>query len=231
MTETLTPDRSPAAAPAATPVADALAARGTRPAQPIRLHQFPLSGHCHRVALFMSLLGLPVETIHVNLPEREHKAAPYLALNPRGLVPTIEDGATVVHDSLAILVYLAQRYAPQWLPPTPERAAEQQRWFALAAGEMSYSVGAARLNRVFGLPLDLAATQQRAHAFLAELDRHLTDRDWLMGDAVSLPDIAHYSYIVRAPEGGVMLEAYPHVVAWLHRVEALPGFVPMPEAA
>ena len=75
----------------------------------IRIHSFPLSGHAHRVELFASLAGIAHEVINVNLAEGEHKKPAYLALNPAGQVPAIEDGDVVVTVSNAILVYLARR--------------------------------------------------------------------------------------------------------------------------
>ena len=64
------------------------------PARPIRFYRFALSGHSHRVELFLSLLGLPVEPVDVDLVGRAQKKAEFLAKNPFGQVPVIEDGAT-----------------------------------------------------------------------------------------------------------------------------------------
>ena len=84
--------------------------------KPIRIHGFPLSGHSHRVQLFASLTGIPHENVLVDLAAGEHKTPEFLALNPAGQVPVLEDGEVVLSDSNAILVYLARRYAPDFLP-------------------------------------------------------------------------------------------------------------------
>ncbi|HEY9193188.1 MAG TPA: glutathione S-transferase N-terminal domain-containing protein, partial [Methyloversatilis sp.] len=81
-------------------------------ASSIVLHGFRLSGHSHRAELFLSLLGLPFEFRQVDLAAGAHKQPEFLAKNPFGQVPVIEDGEVVVADSTAILVYLASRYAP-----------------------------------------------------------------------------------------------------------------------
>ena len=78
-----------------------------KPASPIRVYSFLLSGHAHRVRLFLSLLGLPSETVDVDLAAGAREPA-FLALNPLGQVPVIDDGGTVIADSNAILVYLAK---------------------------------------------------------------------------------------------------------------------------
>ena len=71
----------------------------------IKIHGFPLSGHAHRVELFASVAGIAHEVIYVDLPAGEHKQAPFLALNPLGVVPVIEDSDILIHDSISILIY------------------------------------------------------------------------------------------------------------------------------
>jgi glutathione S-transferase len=88
----------------------------------IRLHGFFLSGHTHRAELFLSLLGLPYERIEVDLAKGAHKKPDFLALNPFGQVPVLEDGDAVVSDSNAILVYLALRYDTSGHCPGPALA-------------------------------------------------------------------------------------------------------------
>jgi len=199
---------------------------------PIRFHRFAPSGHCHRVELLLSLLELPVETVDVDLPGGEHKTPRFLQLNPFGQVPVIEDGELVLADSNAILVYLADRYGDErWTPATPALAAEQQRWFSIAAGPLAFGPAAARVHLLFGKPLDLPAVQAYSHALLRVVNAHLSGRRFLLGDALSLADVANYAYVARAPEGGVALDEYPHVRGWLARIEATPRFVPMPVQA
>jgi glutathione S-transferase len=201
------------------------------PAHPIRLHRFAMSGHCHRVELFLSLLELPFERVDVDLARGEQKTPRFLALNPLGQVPVIEDGALKLPDSNAILTYLALRHgAARWVPSTPEELAEQQRWFSLAAGPLSFGPAAARAHLLFGSPADLPSAQARAHALFRFMNAHLSARPFLTGKRLGLADVAHYAYVARAPEGGVSLDEYQHVRAWLGRVEGTPRFVAMPRA-
>lgn len=202
------------------------------PAQPITLYRFSRSGHSHRAELFLSLLGLPVKPIDVDLAGGEHKTPAYLALNCFGQVPVIQDGEVTVADSNAILHYLASRYgAAHWLPCEPAEAAQLQRWLSVAAGQLAYGPCAARLVTVFGASFNPTEVIARAHALFAVMDAELSQRDFLLGDQPSIADIAHYSYTAHAPEGNVSLADYPHLRAWLARIEALPGFVPMPKTA
>lgn len=194
----------------------------------IKIHSFPLSGHAHRVELFASLSGIKHEVNNINLPEGEHKKAPYLALNPLGQVPTIEDGDVVISDSNAILVYLARKYAPTYLPQDPQQEAEVQKFLTLAAGELAFGPAAARLITVFNAPIDPEFTKVVAEKALTKLENHLEGREFLVGDSVTIADIAVYSYTAHAPEGNVSLTPYPNVRRLLNNVEALSGFKPMP---
>ncbi|SEO64535.1 glutathione S-transferase family protein [Pseudomonas sp. NFACC39-1] len=199
---------------------------------PIKLYHFPLSGHAHRVQLMLSLLELPVEVIFVDLAKGAHKQADFLAINAFGQVPVIDDDGMVLADSNAILVYLAHKYGKgRWLPTDPVDAARVQRWLSVAAGPLHAGPATARLITVFGAPYNAEDAITRSHSLLKVIDQHLSDSRFLVGDAATIADVAGYSYIAHAPEGNVSLEDYPHVRAWLGRIEALPGFVGMPRTA
>lgn len=200
-----------------------------RPAQPIRLYTTLLSGHGHRVKLFLTMLDLPFEVVELDMKAGDNRKPAYLALNPFGQVPTIQDGDITLFDSNAILVYLAKRYGDaSWLPEDPLGAATVQRWLSLAAGQIAYGPCAARLVTVFGAPLDHESAKKIAVKLFDVLDRELADKPFAAGNYVTLADIAAHTYIAHAPEGGVSLEPYPNIRAWLRRVEALPRFVAMP---
>lgn len=202
------------------------------PTRPIRLYRFPLSGHSHRVELFLSLLGLPVEPIDVDLVAGAQKKPDFLAKNPFGQVPVIEDGETTLADSNAILVYLATRYdgSGRWLPRDPLALARVQEWLSLAAGELAFGPAEARVIKLFGAKYDYARARALAARLYAVMDPHLAARRYLVADHPTIADVALYSYTAHAPEGGIALEPYPNVRAWLARIEALPHFVPMPKS-
>ena len=203
-----------------------------RPLQPIKLHGFSLSGHSHRVELFLNVLGLPYEMLPVNLAKDAQKQPAFLSLNRFGQVPVIEDGEVVLADSNAILVYLATRYGEeQWLPRDALGAARVQRWLSVAAGPVAFGPAAARRITVFKAQLDAAEVARVANELFTVMESELQNAAWLAGDTPSIADLANYAYIAHAPEGNVSLQPYPQVRAWLARVEALPGFIPMPRTA
>ena len=199
----------------------------------IKLFRHPLSGHAHRVELLLSLLNVPTELVFVDLAKGAHKQAEFLAINPFGQVPAIDDNGTVLSDSNAILVYLAKKYdtSGRWLPAEPVDAAKVQRWLSVAAGQIASGPATARLITVFGAPYDAESTIARSHALLQVVEKELTNSPFLAGNTATLADVAGYTYIAHAPEGNVSLADYPQVRAWLASIEALPGFVPMQRTA
>jgi glutathione S-transferase len=89
----------------------------------------------------------------------------------------------------------------------------------------------ARLVNVFGANKNQDEAIEIAHSLFTVIEKHLNDRDWLVGNRPTLADISNYSYIAHAPEGGISLAAYPNIHNWLARIENLPGFVPMQATA
>lgn len=194
------------------------------------LHGTALSGHTHRVELFLNLLQLPYRRIDAPGPVR--KSAEFLSLNPLGQIPVLQDGELVLADSNAILVYLARRYAAgsAWLPDDPVETARVQRWLSLAAGEIAFGPAKARVSARFGdtgMPPGLM--HQLASQALTFMEYSLEQQAFLTGAHPTLADLACYSYIAHAPEGGIALGPYPRVCSWIARIRALPRFIAMPE--
>jgi glutathione S-transferase len=194
----------------------------------IILHGTELSGHAHRVELLLRMLGLQYRYVVASAAVRS--TPEFHQLNPLRQIPVLQDGDLTLADSNAILVYLAKRYAPgsRWLPEEPLAAAQVQRWLSIAAGEVMYGPGIARMVTQWNFPGDLARAKQIAARLLRFMNDHLRTRTFLAADHCTIADLACYSYVAHAPEGGVPLGEYASVLAWLRRVEALPHFKPIP---
>ncbi len=194
----------------------------------IILYGVELSGHTHRVELLLRMLGLPFRFESASADVR--RTPEFRRLNPLGQIPVLQNGDVTLADSNAILVYLAKRYGPgtHWLPDEPEAAARVQRWLSIAAGEVRYGPAMARMITQWNFPGTLADSKQIAGVLLCYMDEHLSGRTFLAADHATIADLACYSYVAHAPEGGVALDGYASVLAWLRRVEALPHFKPIP---
>jgi glutathione S-transferase len=195
----------------------------------LKLHDLELSGNCYKVRLFCALLGLELEIAPVDLMSGAHKKSPFIALNPFGEIPVLEDGGAVYRDSQAILVYLARKYGGEdWLPTDAAGMAEVVTWLMVAENEIARGPGDARLHDKFGYTLDVTQARANAARILGLIETHLAGTEWLALSRPTIADIACMPYIALGPEGGVPLAPYPAIQAWVGRIKALPGFIPMP---
>lgn len=193
----------------------------------ITLYGTPPSGHAHRVEVLLKLLGLPYGYVTATADVRQTPG--FLALNPLGQIPVLQDGDTVICDSTAILIYLVEKYAPgsAWLPRDAETRAEVQRWLSIASAEVRFGPAAARAVSQWNMAGNLDTAQAIAARLFGFMEGHLADRAFLAAPHPTLADLACYAYIAHAPEGGIDLTPYPHIRAWLSRVAAIPGFTDM----
>jgi glutathione S-transferase len=192
------------------------------------LYGFPLSGNSYRVRLVLQLLELPFEDRLVNLATGAQRQPEFLARNPLGQVPVLIDGARVLRDSHAIVGYLASSYGPDaWYPGDPYERALIQQWMFFDANELHNGIGYARNHFTFGIPWDGEAARKRGIAALAVLEQRLAARDWLELDRPTLADITCFPLVALSEDAKISLAAFPSIQAWLQRVRALPGFVPM----
>jgi len=195
----------------------------------IKLYDTELSANAHKCRMLLSMLSLNYERVDVSLQKGEHRTPEFLAMNPLGQVPVLTDGDVTMRDSGAILVYLAMKYGDEsWLPRDPAGMAEIVAWFSFAANEINNGVTVARFAKLSGdASIDIDTAQRRGGRSLKILDACLADRDWLAFGRPTIADIACYPYIALAPEGEVRLDGRDNVIAWINRVQDLPGWVAM----
>jgi glutathione S-transferase len=195
----------------------------------VKLHDLELSGNCYKVRLLCALLGVPVEIAPVDVLAGAHKTAPLIDLNPFGEIPIFEDGDVVLRDSQAILVYVARKWGGEpWLPTDAEGLARVCEWLMAAENEVARGPNDARLHDKFGYELDVGLARKKAARILGLMEAHLSQRQWLALDRPTIADIACMPYVALGHEGGVPLDDYPAVRAWIGRIKALPGFIGMP---
>jgi glutathione S-transferase len=194
----------------------------------MKLYDNPISGNCYKVRLLLSMLGKEYENIFIDSVKGGTKKPEFLAISPRGLIPVLEDNGEIINDSMAILIYLARRYGPAWLPDGPLATARIMEWLAVAADELQHGAAQARRIRKLGVAGDLTRSQMHAETGLALLEHRLENHKWLAGDHPTIADIACYPYVALLPEGGVPLDPYPPIRDWMGRIEQLPGYITMP---
>ena len=195
----------------------------------MELYDLELSGNCYKVRLFLAFLQQDYTLRPVAFLEGEHKTEDFIARNLFGEIPVLIDGDVLLRDSQAILVYLARKHGrTDWYPTDTRDEAAVVQWLMVAENEIARGPNDARLHDKFGYAIDVEAARKKSERILGILDQHLATRDWLELDRPTIADIACFPYIALSHEGAVSLEPYAAIRAWVDRIKALPGFIPMP---
>ena len=176
----------------------------------LKLYDYPLSGNCYKIRLLLSMLELDYERIEIDIKAGESFTAKFKKLNPRGQIPLLVDGETVIWDSMAILTYLARHYGDEsWLPLDALSHARVMQWLAVSENEFLYGLARARAVFLFNRPFDLEQCQADARIGLEAMELHLDKRPWLGPGHVTIADIACYPYISLSHEAEVSLGGCP----------------------
>jgi len=193
------------------------------------LYDSPVSGNCYKVRLLLAHLGLPYERRTMDVVDRSNRREVLGDLNPALRVPTLvlDDGRPLA-ESGAIIWYLGE--GTRLVPEDPYARAQVLQWMFFEQYDHEPAIAVARFWLAYsGRPDDFAdrlpERTAAGHRALAAMDRHLDDRQFLVGDSLTVADIALYGYTHMADEGGFDLESYPAVRRWLARVAAEPGHV------
>ncbi len=195
----------------------------------LTLYDLEVSGNCYKVRLLSALLGVPLDVKRVDFMAGAHKQSPLIELNPFGELPILVDGDIILRDSQAILIYIARKWGGEaWLPTDAASMARVAQWLFVAGNEIARGPNDARLHDKFGYKLDVTLAREKAARILTLMDGHLASHTWLALERPTIADIACMPYIGIGHEGGVALDAYPAVSAWIGRIKSLPGFVSMP---
>ena len=196
----------------------------------VLLYDNPVSGNCYKVRLLFGLLGIEFERRELSVLDRSGRAETLGGLSPSLNVPTVvlEDGRPLA-ESNAILWHFAD--GTPFLPVGSYERAQVLQWmfFEQYKHEPAIAVLRFRLSVADDPPpaAEIEAKRSAGHAALEAMERHLAGHDYFVAERFSIADIALYAYTHVAPEGGFDLEPYPAIRAWLDRVAARPGVVPI----
>ena len=193
------------------------------------LYDSPVSGNCYKVRLLLAHLGIPYERRTMDVVDRSNRRDVLGELNPALRVPTLvlDDGRPLA-ESGAILWYLGE--GTRFVPEDPYERAQVLQWMFFEQYDHEPAIAVARFWLAYsGHPDEFAdrlpERTAAGHRALAAMERHLDGREFLVGDGLTLADIALYAYSHVADEGGFDLERYPALRAWLERVASEPGHV------
>jgi glutathione S-transferase len=188
------------------------------------------SGNAYKVRLLLTQLGIPFERIEYDIDRAETRTPEFLAKNPNGRIPVLElSPGRFLPESNAILYYLAED--THFMPADRLQRAHVMQWLFFEQYSHEPNVATVRFWITHKVEMTefrkiaLPVKRKDGIAALGVMEQHLAGRDWFVGTAYSIADIALYAYTHVAPEGGFDLSPFPAIRAWMARVAAEPNHV------
>jgi glutathione S-transferase len=195
-----------------------------------RLYDYLPSGNGYKVRLLLTQLGLPFERVELDIERGETRTPGFLAKNPNGRIPVLELAPeTFLAESDAILFYLAE--GTPLLPADRLERARVLQWMSFEQYSHEPNIATVRHWVMIGTAGErrelVAAKREAGYAALGVMEQHLRANAFFVAGRYTIADIALYAYTHVAGEGGFDLGPFPAVRAWLDRVRAQPGHVPI----
>jgi glutathione S-transferase len=195
----------------------------------VLLYDSDVSGNCYKVRLLLAQLGIEYTRYPLDVVDRSNRPEVLGHLNPGLRVPTLVlDDERPLGESGAILWYLAE--GTEYLPSDHYDRAKVLQWMFFEQYSHEPYVAVPRFWLTKGIDVDpeaLAERQRVGYLALDALEAHLAGHEFLVGERYSIADIALYAYTHVAGEGGFDLSGHGAIRAWLARVAAQPGHVPI----
>ena len=185
---------------------------------PMKLYEFAPTRSI-RVRWALQEIGIAFDAVSVNLMAGEHRHPEFLAINPAGKVPVLVDGDVTLTESIAIAVYLADKYPERrLLPDDLATRAQAMRWLLFTTTELEQPLWRMALHSVIypedkRLPADIALAREEFAEMAAVLDDHMVDREFVVGDSVTVADFVlaytlDWAQMVGTLDGLPRLEGY-----------------------
>ena len=190
-----------------------------------------LSGNCYKLKLLCSLLSIHHEWISIDIMAGETRSDEFLALNPNGQIPVcVTDDADLLTESNAILYFLSQ--GSEYWPDDRLAQTRVLEWQFFEQYTHEPSIAVARFIKLYqGMPEhrrnEYEQKVKSGYRALKLMETHLQEHEYLVDEACSIADLSLYAYTHVADEGGFDLGGFPSIIAWLRRIEALPGYTGM----
>jgi glutathione S-transferase len=196
------------------------------------LYDYLPSGNGYKVRLTAKYLNIPYRLVEMDITQGATRTADFLAKNPNGRIPLLEvQGRGFLSESHAIISLLSE--GSELMPAEPWLRANIWQWLCFEQYNLEPNIATIRfwvkILKKTAAELGDRLAEKRAKGFeaLAVLERGLQGKQFLVADRFTLADIALYAYTHVAPEGGVSLDAYPQIRAWMARVAAQPRHAPI----
>jgi glutathione S-transferase len=196
----------------------------------MKLYHNPFSSSSRRAVITATVLKTPVGIEFVDLMAGAQRKPEFLAINPMGRVPALIDGDFVLAESCAIMLYLADKSAESELyPKEAKQRALVHQWMFWTASHWSPVVGALNfenmLKPLFGAgPADQAQVERQnatLRGMAMMLDKRLSERPYLLGSSMTLPDIAAGCMLMSTDAAKLPVTDFEHLQRWYRSIQAL----------
>jgi len=202
--------------------------------EPLILHEYAASGNCYKVRLTAALLGIPLERREYDIMKGETRTPEFLSsVNANGRIPVLQVGDRFIPESNAACHFIAD--GSSLVPTDPFAHADMLRWMFWEQynhepniATLRFWTGWVGLDNLSDLQrLQMPTKRDAGNAALKLMNEHLADREWFVGDHVSLADICLFAYTHVAEDADFDLGQYPHVLAWIQRIKGQRRFIAM----
>ena len=195
----------------------------------MKLYNVSYSGNSYKARLLLAHLGVPCEIVEVDILNGASRTPEFLKINPNGRTPVLDDDGFILAESNAILAYLAR--GTKYLPDERKAFALVFQWLFFEQYSHEPFIATSRFWLQHKPDSSertamLAAKRDGGWAALRIIEHHLAEIDFFVG-RYSIADIALFAYTHVAQEGGFPLDDFPTIRAWIERVKAQPGYIPM----
>ncbi len=187
-----------------------------------------MASRAHRTVWMLKELALPFEHVPTHFMDGSTRTPEFLAINPNGRVPVINDDGFIVYESMAINLYLCKKHGGPLAPAGLQEDALATQWSFWVVTEVEKPLLFASANRA--LFAEGSRDEEQAQMAMAKLDRpfkvldaHLARNDWLMGGRFTVADLNVATVMDLAPQCGIALDDWPHMQQWHARCLARPA--------
>jgi glutathione S-transferase len=186
----------------------------------------------HKACAVARYLKAPVEFVHLDPAKGGHRSPQMLALNPNAKVPTLVDGDQIVTESDAIICYLSDRVDAGLWPQDRAGQLEIIRWFSWNAMHFGNAAGTLYFEHIIRPRFNIGSRDPAAvenaltefRRFAAVLDAHLAERNWVLGDALSVADFSLATPLPYAKAAQIPLDEFANVKRWHDQLCAFDGW-------
>lgn len=200
----------------------------------MKLYTLAGSPNCRKVIAVIHQLGLEVDIEQLQPTSDDLEKPEFLAINPNGMTPTLEDGDFTLWESNAIMQYLASSVPANDIFPDDSRVrADITRWHIWEQAHFGKAMGAILWENfakpvLFSTEPDISVVEKATpefHRFAKVLEGQLDQNEYVLGDTLTLADFAIAAPFMYAEQGNVPLENYPNMQSWYRRIEQIPAWV------